>query len=399
MLARAGLEVDLGTRTQEQAERIEAERANERYLPGIALPKAIRAMRASGDGALPPRPRLLRGAVRRPARRRGRPRRLGRAAQRGARDVQGPRASARHAAGRVRVRARGLMGRRRRRRPGAPQGGARGGGIAGPRHPGRRVRPPGRRRARRRPLRRGDHDRPDRRRARRAAPRTPPHWRPRRPAAGSTRRAPRPARCSPRSRPTRATPAPSPRRSPAWPARATWWRPCSRPGSSNRRAGELLAHGIAGDEIAAALGESAEAVGTVPLLAARVRDAGVDAPVLRSLAGLIEGRVEPGRFTSSVTAPKTANQRALYAPPEEGTVVLDGGRTRLRIGARGQGAARRRVHRAVPGASARRLLLRVLPGGQPPRRRGPHGADLPAGLSPLRARAARVATAARCGRG
>ncbi|HET9738185.1 MAG TPA: 1-acyl-sn-glycerol-3-phosphate acyltransferase, partial [Solirubrobacteraceae bacterium] len=47
MLARAGLEVDLGTRTQEQAERIEAERANERYLPGIALPKAIRAMRAS----------------------------------------------------------------------------------------------------------------------------------------------------------------------------------------------------------------------------------------------------------------------------------------------------------------------------------------------------------------
>ncbi|HET9737985.1 MAG TPA: NAD(P)H-dependent glycerol-3-phosphate dehydrogenase, partial [Solirubrobacteraceae bacterium] len=76
-------------------------------------------------------------------------------------------------------------------------------------------------------------------------------------------------------------------------------------GSSNRRAGELLAQGIAGDELAAALGDSAEAVGTVPLLASRVRDAGVDAPVLQSLAGLIEGRVAPGRFTSSVTAPKT----------------------------------------------------------------------------------------------
>ena len=42
------------------------------------------------------------------------------------------------------------------------------------------------------------------------------------------------------------------------------------------------------------------------------------------------------------------------------------------------------------GAPARRLLLRLLPGRQPPRRRGPDGADLPAGLPALRARAARV---------
>ena len=47
MLARAGLEVDLGTRTPAQAELIEAERANERYLPGVPLPKAIRAVPAS----------------------------------------------------------------------------------------------------------------------------------------------------------------------------------------------------------------------------------------------------------------------------------------------------------------------------------------------------------------
>ena len=75
-------------------------------------------------------------------------------------------------------------------------------------------------------------------------------------------------------------------------------------GSRNRRAGELLAQGMAGDEICDALGQTAEAVDSVPLLAARIREAGVDAPVLRSLAGLIEGRVEPARFTSSVTAPK-----------------------------------------------------------------------------------------------
>ncbi len=75
-------------------------------------------------------------------------------------------------------------------------------------------------------------------------------------------------------------------------------------GSRNRRAGELLAQGVAAEEISAALGQTAEAVDCVPLLAARVREAGVDAPVLGSLAGLIEGRVEPARFTSSVTAPK-----------------------------------------------------------------------------------------------
>jgi glycerol-3-phosphate dehydrogenase (NAD(P)+) len=75
-------------------------------------------------------------------------------------------------------------------------------------------------------------------------------------------------------------------------------------GSRNRRAGELLAQGVAGDEISTALGQTAEAVDCVPLLAARMRDAGVDAPVLGSLAGLIEGRVEPARFTSSLTAPK-----------------------------------------------------------------------------------------------
>ena len=63
-------------------------------------------------------------------------------------------------------------------------------------------------------------------------------------------------------------------------------------------------------------------------------------------------------------------------------------------GIHAQGAPRRRVLRALQGAPARRLLVLVLPGGQPPRRRGPHGADVPAGLPALRARAARVGGAA-----
>jgi glycerol-3-phosphate dehydrogenase len=74
-------------------------------------------------------------------------------------------------------------------------------------------------------------------------------------------------------------------------------------GSRNRRAGELLAQGMPADQIGDALGQTAEAVAAVPLLAARLRDAGVSAPVLAGLAGIIEGRVEPARWTASLTAP------------------------------------------------------------------------------------------------
>jgi 1-acyl-sn-glycerol-3-phosphate acyltransferase len=75
-------------------------------------------------------------------------------------------------------------------------------------------------------------------------------------------------------------------------------------GSRDRRAGELLAQGVPAAEIGAALGQTAEAVTAVPLLAERLREAGVDAPVLRGLAGIIEGRVDPARWTQSLTAPK-----------------------------------------------------------------------------------------------
>src|SRR3954466_14410053 len=66
-------------------------------------------------------------------------------------------------------------------------------------------------------------------------------------------------------------------------------------GSRNRRAGELLAGGMPAGDIDSALGQTAEAVACVPLLAERVRAAGVDAPALRGLAGVIEGDVEPAR--------------------------------------------------------------------------------------------------------
>src|SRR3954469_6492273 len=80
-------------------------------------------------------------------------------------------------------------------------------------------------------------------------------------------------------------------------------------GSRNRRAGELLARGMPAGDIDSALGQTAEAVACVPLLAERVRAAGVDAPALRGLAGVIEGEVEPASWTESLTAPRPAAKR------------------------------------------------------------------------------------------
>jgi 1-acyl-sn-glycerol-3-phosphate acyltransferase len=47
MLSRAGIQVDLGTRTREQAEELAKTRRNERHLPGAELPASIKVMRAS----------------------------------------------------------------------------------------------------------------------------------------------------------------------------------------------------------------------------------------------------------------------------------------------------------------------------------------------------------------
>jgi glycerol-3-phosphate dehydrogenase (NAD(P)+) len=80
-------------------------------------------------------------------------------------------------------------------------------------------------------------------------------------------------------------------------------------GSRNRRAGELLASGMPARDIDSALGHTAEAVACVPMLAQRMLEAGVDAPALRGLAGVIEGEVEAASWTESLTAPRPAPKR------------------------------------------------------------------------------------------
>ena len=73
--------------------------------------------------------------------------------------------------------------------------------------------------------------------------------------------------------------------------------------SRNRRAGELLAQGVPGAEICQALGQTAEAVDAVPLLASVARREHVPAPALDSLAALVEGRIGPERWTATITDP------------------------------------------------------------------------------------------------
>jgi glycerol-3-phosphate dehydrogenase len=73
--------------------------------------------------------------------------------------------------------------------------------------------------------------------------------------------------------------------------------------SRNRRAGELLAQGVPPLEVVRVLGQTAEAVDSIPLLAAVAKDERLPAPALDSLAALVEGRLEPERWTETVTDP------------------------------------------------------------------------------------------------
>ncbi len=73
--------------------------------------------------------------------------------------------------------------------------------------------------------------------------------------------------------------------------------------SRDRRAGELLAQGIPASEIGNALGQAVEAVDSAPLLASVARESRLEAPALESLAALVEGRIEPDQWTATMTEP------------------------------------------------------------------------------------------------
>src|SRR5947209_6617107 len=77
-------------------------------------------------------------------------------------------------------------------------------------------------------------------------------------------------------------------------------------GSRNRRAGELLGRGYSAVEIAPQIGQTAEALDALPVLAALLREAHVDAPATTALAGVVEGRIAPERWIEELSAPGRA---------------------------------------------------------------------------------------------
>ncbi|MEA2422360.1 MAG: glycerol-3-phosphate dehydrogenase [Thermoleophilaceae bacterium] len=74
------------------------------------------------------------------------------------------------------------------------------------------------------------------------------------------------------------------------------------PHSRNRQAGELLGSGMPAATVTATLGGTSEGIESAPLLAAACARQGVDAPATAALSALVEGRIAPERWIEDVRA-------------------------------------------------------------------------------------------------
>jgi glycerol-3-phosphate dehydrogenase (NAD(P)+) len=81
------------------------------------------------------------------------------------------------------------------------------------------------------------------------------------------------------------------------------------PTSRNRSAGELLAEGVPAEEIPARVGQAVEALETVRLLAHAIERARLEAPVVSALAHLIEGSMPLDEWIALVRAKQPAPAR------------------------------------------------------------------------------------------
>jgi glycerol-3-phosphate dehydrogenase (NAD(P)+) len=82
------------------------------------------------------------------------------------------------------------------------------------------------------------------------------------------------------------------------------------PESRNRRAGELLGQGIPADQIPAMLGQASEGLDSVPLIAETVMRSGHEAPALLSLSELIVGEISPGEWMARIRRAERARRAA-----------------------------------------------------------------------------------------
>ncbi len=82
------------------------------------------------------------------------------------------------------------------------------------------------------------------------------------------------------------------------------------PDSRNRRAGELLGSGTPAGEIPGLIGQASEGLDSVPLIAESVLRAGIEAPGLDGLAKLISGEFTPGEWMAHVRRTERARRAA-----------------------------------------------------------------------------------------
>lgn len=82
------------------------------------------------------------------------------------------------------------------------------------------------------------------------------------------------------------------------------------PGSRNRRAGELLGKGVPADQIPRRIGQASEGLDSVPLIAETVVRAGVEAARLEGLAALIAGEIEAGEWIAGLRRAERAREAA-----------------------------------------------------------------------------------------
>jgi 1-acyl-sn-glycerol-3-phosphate acyltransferase len=82
------------------------------------------------------------------------------------------------------------------------------------------------------------------------------------------------------------------------------------PGSRNRRAGELLGSGVPAEQIPERIGQASEGLDSVPLIAAAVEGAGVDASGLTGLRDLIEGEMSAVEWVAGLRRAERARHAA-----------------------------------------------------------------------------------------
>jgi glycerol-3-phosphate dehydrogenase (NAD(P)+) len=80
-------------------------------------------------------------------------------------------------------------------------------------------------------------------------------------------------------------------------------------GSRNRRAGEMVGAGVPAGQVEASMDQTAESLATVPLLGLAFERQGIDAPVTEGLRRVLDGESSPEQWLESVRSARPARRR------------------------------------------------------------------------------------------